>query len=164
VTFDNCFVIRDLKIIDGNTGLFIAMPSRKLTFHCPRCRIKNHLRSKYCNNCGTSLPSSRHEVGPDGRGKLYADVAHPINAESREMIQNRVVEEYQIEVDRAKLPGYRSRYDDEYDSTSPSQPGKSAEDSRIDSPGRQHPTPHRSHSDRAVSEKSMDGNRNESKQ
>lgn len=29
VTFDNCFVVRDLKIINGNTGLFVAMPSKK---------------------------------------------------------------------------------------------------------------------------------------
>ncbi len=29
ITIDDCFVIRDLKIIDGNTGLFVAMPSKK---------------------------------------------------------------------------------------------------------------------------------------
>ncbi len=29
VTFENCFVVRDLKIINGNTGLFVAMPSKK---------------------------------------------------------------------------------------------------------------------------------------
>ncbi len=29
VIFDNCFVIRDLKIIHGNSGLFVAMPSKK---------------------------------------------------------------------------------------------------------------------------------------
>lgn len=29
IIFDNCFVIRDLKIINGNTGLFVAMPSKK---------------------------------------------------------------------------------------------------------------------------------------
>ena len=29
ITFDNCFIVRDLKVISGNTGLFIAMPSKK---------------------------------------------------------------------------------------------------------------------------------------
>jgi stage V sporulation protein G len=29
IIFDNCFVVRDLKIINGNTGLFVAMPSTK---------------------------------------------------------------------------------------------------------------------------------------
>ena len=52
ITFDNCFVVRDLKIIDGSNGPFVAMPSRKLTAHCPRCGMKNHLRARYCNQCG----------------------------------------------------------------------------------------------------------------
>ncbi len=29
IVFDNCFIIRDLKIIEGNKGLFVSMPSRK---------------------------------------------------------------------------------------------------------------------------------------
>lgn len=29
ITIDDCFVVRDLKIIKGNTGLFVAMPSKK---------------------------------------------------------------------------------------------------------------------------------------
>ena len=40
ITFDNAFVIRDLKIIDGANGPFVAMPSRKLTAHCPHCGCK----------------------------------------------------------------------------------------------------------------------------
>src|SRR3982750_825629 len=38
LTFDNTFVIRDVKLIDGNDGLFLAMPSRKLCDHCPSCK------------------------------------------------------------------------------------------------------------------------------
>ena len=45
ITFDDCFVVRDLKIIEGTNGPFVAMPSRKLTSHCPRCGMKNHLRA-----------------------------------------------------------------------------------------------------------------------
>ena len=37
LTLDNAFVIRDLKIIEGTKGLFVAMPSRKLTDRCNRC-------------------------------------------------------------------------------------------------------------------------------
>ena len=29
ITLDGCFIVRDLKIIDGNNGLFVAMPSKK---------------------------------------------------------------------------------------------------------------------------------------
>jgi len=54
----------------------------------------------------------------DGRTKLYADIAHPINSACREMIQNRVIREFQEELGRAQLPGYVSRYD-EFDHDEP---------------------------------------------
>jgi stage V sporulation protein G len=112
ITFDNSFVIRDLKIIDGANGPFVAMPSRKLTAHCPACGCKNHLRAAHCNQCGGRLSDDRLVKDEDGRAKLYADIAHPINSPCREMIQQRVIREYQSELDRSKLPGYRSKYDD----------------------------------------------------
>jgi stage V sporulation protein G len=113
ITFDNAFVVRDLKIIEGSTGPFVAMPSRKLTFHCGKCGAKNHLRANYCNQCGARLRD--HAVrDQEGRMKLYADIAHPINAECREMIQNRVISEFTVELERSGQPGYVSRYDDEY--------------------------------------------------
>ena len=59
VTFDNCFVVHDIKIIDGQDRLFIAMPSRKT---------------------------------PDNE---YKDIAHPINMETRELLQSRILEKYQ---------------------------------------------------------------------
>ena len=58
VTFDEEFVVHDIKIIEGQTGLFIAMPSRKT---------------------------------PDGE---FKDIAHPINTETREKIQNSILEAY----------------------------------------------------------------------
>lgn len=59
VTFDNEFVVHDIKVIDGQNGLFIAMPSRKT---------------------------------PDGD---FKDIAHPINTETREMIQKAILSEYE---------------------------------------------------------------------
>ncbi len=112
ITFDDCFVVRDLKIIEGSNGPFVAMPSRKLTFHCPQCGCKNHLRAAHCNHCGLRLKDDRAIKDAEGRAKLYADIAHPINSGCREMIQNRVVDEFHLEQDRAKKPGYVSRYDD----------------------------------------------------
>ena len=58
VTIDDCFVIHELRIIDGDNGLFIAMPSRKL---------------------------------PEGE---FKDIAHPINAETREQLEKAVLDEY----------------------------------------------------------------------
>lgn len=117
ITFDNSFVVRDLKIIEGSQGPFVAMPSRKLTHRCQRCSHKNHLRSNYCNQCGVRLREGRDARDDEVPNKLYADVAHPINQACRDMIQQCVVEEYMLELERAKQPGYVSRYDDSYESS-----------------------------------------------
>jgi stage V sporulation protein G len=66
ITFDNCFVIRDLKVISGNNGLFVAMPSKKRK---------------------------------DG---TYRDTAHPLNNQTRQMIESKVLDEYYKEVQKNK--------------------------------------------------------------
>lgn len=112
ITFDDMFVIRDLKIIEGAKGFFVAMPSRKLTDRCHHCGTKNHLRSRFCNQCGSRLDENRAIRDADGRAKLHADIAHPINSMCREKIQGAVLASYADELERAKMPGYVSRYDD----------------------------------------------------
>lgn len=111
ITIDHAFVVRDLKIIGGPSGPFVAMPSRKLSAHCHACGFKNPLRAGYCNQCGKKQLENQLPRDEDGRLRLYADIAHPINASCREQIQNRVVREYEAELVRAKEPGYISRYD-----------------------------------------------------
>ena len=59
VTFDNAFVVHDIKVIEGQEKLFIAMPSRKT---------------------------------PDGE---FKDIAHPINAEMRELLQEMILAKYE---------------------------------------------------------------------
>jgi stage V sporulation protein G len=59
MTLDRCFVVRDMKIIQGTSGYFVSMPSKKKK---------------------------------DG---TYKDVAHPIDKETRTMIEGMVLEEYQ---------------------------------------------------------------------
>jgi len=146
ITFDDAFVIRDLKIIEGANGPFVAMPSRKLTGHCPSCGCKNHLRAAYCNQCGMKLKQPQIERGSDQRAKLYADIAHPINSECREQIQTRVIDEYVNEIEEAKRPGYRSKYDDyfsdageDYDHDDDDQPSSSGSSSS--SPSRRESPP-----------------------
>ena len=56
ITLDGEFVVHDIKVIEGEKGLFIAMPSRRA-----------------------------------GDGE-YRDIAHPINSQTREMIQNNILE------------------------------------------------------------------------
>jgi len=112
ITFDDCFVVRDLKIIEGANGPFVAMPSRKLTAHCPHCGYKNHLRAAHCNQCGSKLRPVSLPKDEEGRARLYADIAHPINSACREMIQARVIAAFEEEKARAKLPGYVPSYVD----------------------------------------------------
>jgi stage V sporulation protein G len=112
VTFDNSYVVRDLKIIEGTKGPFVAMPSRKLTDRCLHCGCKNHLRAHFCNQCGHKLNEDRASRDADGRAKLHADIAHPINSACREVIQSAVVKAYQEERERSKQPGYVCSYDD----------------------------------------------------
>ena len=66
ITFDHCFVVRDLKVINGNNGLFVAMPSKKRK---------------------------------DG---TYRDTAHPLDNKTRQMIESRVLSEYDKEVQKGK--------------------------------------------------------------
>jgi stage V sporulation protein G len=115
VTFDDAFVVRDLKIIEGTKGSFVAMPSRKLTDRCPGCGCKNHLRARFCGQCGGKLDEDRATRDADGRVKLHADIAHPINSACREVIQNAVLKAFLAEKERSKQPGYVCTYDD-YDS------------------------------------------------
>ena len=66
ITFDHCFVVRDLKVINGNNGLFVAMPSKKRK---------------------------------DG---TYRDTAHPLDNKTREMIESKVLSEYDKEIQKSK--------------------------------------------------------------
>ncbi len=63
ITLDDEFVVHDIKVIEGEKGLFIAMPSRKAA---------------------------------DGE---YRDIAHPINSETRERIQQIILDEYEKAAD-----------------------------------------------------------------
>ena len=58
ITIDDCFVVHELRVIEGDNGLFVAMPSRKRS------------------------------------SGEYKDIAHPINQDTRKMIENKVIEVY----------------------------------------------------------------------
>lgn len=105
VTIDDAFVVRDLKIIDGSKGPFVAMPSRKLADHCARCNHKNHMRAAYCNQCGGQLDPDRAPRDDRGRARLHADLAHPINSHTRIELHKAVVRAYHEEVEAANRAG-----------------------------------------------------------
>jgi stage V sporulation protein G len=123
LTFDDTFVVRDVKLIDGHDGIFLAMPSRKLSDHCGRCGEKNHLRARFCNGCGRRLDERRGNANGNhfgsARQKLHTDIAHPINVSARQRIEREVLAEYYKELERSQQPGYVAPnldvdYDDDY--------------------------------------------------
>lgn len=125
ITLDNDFVIRDIKIIEGAKGAFVAMPSRKLTDKCHKCSGKNHLRARFCNDCGARLDENRASKDKRGRAKLHADIAHPINSACRERLQAKILDAFHAEVEKSKQPGYvapkledEDEYVSEYDDQS----------------------------------------------
>lgn len=142
VTFDASFVVRDIKVIQGTRGLFVAMPSRKMTDHCPGCRSKNHLQAQFCNQCGKRLPANRTRQDIRGRARLHADIAHPINTQYRNEIQQAIIVSYQQELERSKQPGYVPASFDDTDyglhDDLPAEPA-GAEASRLPDEGGPHP-------------------------
>lgn len=66
IVFDNCFIVKDLKIIHGSNKLFVAMPSKKTK---------------------------------DGK---FRDTVHPLNTETRRMIEGAVIKAYETEMKRQK--------------------------------------------------------------
>ena len=119
MTIDDEFVVRDIKVIEGTSGLFVAMPSRKMSDHCGKCGGKNHLRARFCNNCGAQLQENRARKDTKGRMKLHADIAHPINAECRKKIQETIVAAFEEEIEKSKQPGYKPLDMDEPDDEVP---------------------------------------------
>lgn len=112
ITLDGEFVVRDLKIIQGLRGCFVAMPSRKILERCVKCPGKNEIKARFCANCGTALSATPVEAS--GRPRMFADIAHPINAECRERIEGSVLSAFEEEMQKSRQPGYVCRYD-EYD-------------------------------------------------
>jgi stage V sporulation protein G len=94
VTFDDSFVVRDIRVIEGKNGLFVAMPSKRMQKACPKCGFKNPVTNRFCGSCGSALNQQEEEqnLSPS---QQHRDLAHPIKTEFREYIQKKVLEEYE---------------------------------------------------------------------
>ena len=104
VTFDNCFVVRNIKIIQGLNGFFVAMPSRKSKFPCLKCHFKNDVGSKFCSHCAAVLPSTTQahthadeDEHSDAKAE-HRDIAHPITQAFREYLQKAILDAFTKEV------------------------------------------------------------------
>ncbi len=109
VTFDNAFVVRNIKVIQGSSALFIAMPSRKMKKACPKCNFKNEVGSRFCNNCALALEQAKEKMD----AKLeHRDIAHPITQQFREYLQNKIIEAYKQQVSSGTRTGGSSEGED----------------------------------------------------
>jgi stage V sporulation protein G len=102
VTFDRCFVVRNMKIIEGKNGLFVAMPSRKPKILCGTCQSKNDLGSRFCSQCGAGVARQSSQIPGAGdleapEGLSHRDIVHPITAEFRQYLQKVVLDAYDAE-------------------------------------------------------------------
>ena len=97
VTFDNAFVVRNIKVIQGAEGLFIAMPSRKLKSPCAKCGFKVEVGSKFCNQCGAPVKIDEKHVAEQDAKAEHRDIAHPITQEFRDYLQKKILEAYKKE-------------------------------------------------------------------
>ena len=100
MTFDDWFVVRNVKIIQGNTGLFVAMPSRKAMDPCPKCGFKNAKGSRFCNDCGNGLKVTVPEDETSKKPLDHMDIAHPIKQECRKYIQDKIIEGYEKDAEK----------------------------------------------------------------
>jgi stage V sporulation protein G len=115
LTIENCLVIRDIKVIEGPAGLFVAMPSRKLMDRCPECGGKNPLRARFCNECACPLELEREDRDIRGKPRLYADIAHPIHQAARDLVQGAILAAYRAEFARSQQEGYVAQSFDDLD-------------------------------------------------
>ena len=90
--------IHDIKLVLGREGPVVSMPSRKLCDHCHCCQSKNHLRARFCNECGARLADGRVTVvesdpadDRERRARLFVDVVHPICTSARQDITQAVL-------------------------------------------------------------------------
>jgi stage V sporulation protein G len=105
LTFDNVFVVRNIKVIEGANGLFIAMPSRKAKTVCPRCSSKNEVGSKYCNHCAADVSSLIPEETVRDAKSEHRDIAHPVTQKFREYLQTKILDAYQEELRKSSSGG-----------------------------------------------------------
>lgn len=91
LNIENMFVIRDIKILMGEAGPFVAMPSRKHKQPCWHCKEKVECTAKFCTCCGAPGP---HRLNKDPE-KFYHDVAHPITNECREQMERTILGAYE---------------------------------------------------------------------
>ncbi len=108
ITFDDAYVVRDLKDYRRDERFLRGHAEPQVNGSLPRMRFQEPPAGGVS---ATPAAASSTRIEPtrdaDGRVKLHADIAHPINSACREVIQSAVIKAFREEKDRPKLPGLR---------------------------------------------------------
>ena len=90
VEFDECFIVRDVKVIENRGRRWLQMPNRKITYRCPSCGRSNAFDAKFCAACGSHCDLRVMAERP----RNYYDVAFPHCEEFRLYMTETVLKRY----------------------------------------------------------------------
>lgn len=99
VIFDDCFIIHEIKILQGKDKPFVVMPDKKITDNCEKCGKPNPLVNEFCGGCGFRIGMVKKE---EDNQPLYEDICHSLSQEFRDYLQNTVLDHYQKELLKPK--------------------------------------------------------------
>ncbi len=99
LVLDGDFAVHDLKLVQGDHGVILSMPSRWKRHHCPDChQLLNDPRACYCSWCGRSIL-------PHDASEERVDVFHPISSAARTMLQDEILKAYRTRVESTRVSG-----------------------------------------------------------
>ncbi len=132
LTFNHEFVVKNFKIIKGKHGLFVAMPSRKLTKPCYRCDNRAFRNANYCDRCGKEFDdrsgNSHHDTD-----ETHSDIAFPIEDDFREQLEDRLIAAYRKRKEGGSGVNVEHAKDENYDLLDFEYEGPSTEETDEDS-------------------------------
>lgn len=98
IVLEHKLAIRDIKIMEREGAIQLAMPSRKIVEPCQACKRKVAITDQYCATCGIKQPER------DILKRGYVDTTHPINPDYRAYLEEKIAAAYNAQVpDQEKL-------------------------------------------------------------
>ena len=118
VTFNKCFVVHDVKVVEKGKGPFVSMPSSRYRTPCPSCGRNVPLCDRCCGNCGAAQPEGRLvcvscrgaggnclDCNGNGKRRFHFDVCHPITSACRRLVEDAVLKAWRAELAKTQDGG-----------------------------------------------------------
>ncbi|MEZ6092940.1 MAG: septation protein SpoVG family protein [Pirellulaceae bacterium] len=99
VTFDQSFVVHDVRILKSAEKHIIARPNQRRQTNCSVCYSKNAAASNYCSHCGKPmvLTNTESTASIAASERHHRDIAHPITQDFRKKLEEEILMRFQIE-------------------------------------------------------------------